>query len=146
VYPASFWLYNLWRMFKYFVDEHTRTKIHVIRSFNDILKYVDKEHIPTSMVRKHCLSSPSSSSFVLVCLLFVREEMMIINSLLMIILILLMKGMMGMMLTKKLKKKDHNLSLHRLLKRSMEQHIVKEKEKKKEKEKEKANLNYNNNR
>jgi hypothetical protein len=37
-------------MLKWCLDERTRRKIHVLRSFDGILKYVDKDNIPKAMV------------------------------------------------------------------------------------------------
>jgi hypothetical protein len=39
-------------MLKWFLDEPTRKKIHMVRSFNDITEFIDKQHIPKVMVRE----------------------------------------------------------------------------------------------
>jgi hypothetical protein len=71
-------------MLKWCLDERTRRKIHVLRSFDGILKYVDKDNIPKAMVAD-CDLFLTLSSFYLFLSLF-REAMMIISSTLMIIL------------------------------------------------------------
>jgi hypothetical protein len=53
IYPASFWIYNLWRMLKYFLDDYTRKKIYFARSLHEIEKYINKENIPKAMVGDH---------------------------------------------------------------------------------------------
>jgi hypothetical protein len=74
-------------MLKWCLDEHTRGKIHVLRSFDGILKYVDIDNIPKAMVRSD-LTIPRP--FPLVCCV-TREVMMIISLILTIIQILLRK-------------------------------------------------------
>jgi hypothetical protein len=51
IYPADFLFYTLWSIGKWFLDPVTREKCQPMMYLSGVEQFIDREHIPVSMVR-----------------------------------------------------------------------------------------------